>query len=551
MRLINCQTLSLEEFSDNKQVAYAILSHTWETGGEVLYGDFGHDQAKAKKGWGKIEASCILAVADGLKYLWIDTCCIDKSSSAELSEAINSMFVWYRDANVCYAYLADHDTSLAGASMSDSRWFKRGWTLQELIAPNNVHFYDRAWRHIGRRQGLFVELAAITGIDEGIMRASHRCHLEQLLESLPVAVRMSWASTRVTTRVEDIAYCLLGIFGVNLPLLYGEGERAFTRLQEEIIRNTNDLSILAWARKSIECKGIPYCGILAHSPSEFGRSGGLQLANDLKFMPDFAITNKGLHMQTLLQYDDNSELHVLELNCRHPKVISPRRLAIYLKHQGASVFARAKPDQYTTWNNRIVEGSWTDIYAENRSIYLSKSLSPQTAIALSGVNLGSFQVDGIGADQGFSPSDRSPDHLYNFATGLWITQGLQDFVGTQLYTPSSKQDTPSVRDFSSTSFYLLFGFGYGYAPWVKIAPPNRSLQLRLETANWRWLAQESNDSPCQSLQIGPSTDGGTTLFKFVHVDLEWSERQGNARYHVRVSFTDEPSPALPLNNRSA
>ena len=131
------------------------------------------------------------------------------------------------------------------ANMSQSRWFTRGWTLQELIAPAQVQFYDKSWNSIGMKDNLSQELSLITGIGQEVLLASKGRNLEELLDQVPTARKMSWAANRETTRIEDTAYCLLGIFGVNVPLLYGEGERAFIRLQEEIVKNSNDLSLLA------------------------------------------------------------------------------------------------------------------------------------------------------------------------------------------------------------------------------------------------------------------------------------------------------------------
>jgi hypothetical protein len=114
------------------------------------------------------------------------------------------------------------------------RWFTRGWTLQELIAPKTVYFFDSSWNEIGEKRQPEKEIAEVTGIDSDVLR-DHRS-----LYTKRIARRMSWASSRETTRIEDIAYCLMGIFNVNMPLLYGEGERAFIRLQEVIMRSNYD-----------------------------------------------------------------------------------------------------------------------------------------------------------------------------------------------------------------------------------------------------------------------------------------------------------------------
>jgi hypothetical protein len=162
-------------------------------------------------------SSCAQAATDGFELVWIDTCCIDKTKSAGLSEAINSMFNWYRDATECYIYLADvtgvHD-------MDKSRWFTRGWTLQELIAPESAIFFNKEWSDFGTKSSLAENISSITNIPVQVL-------LHQKGPRYSVAQVMSWTAKRQTTRVEDLGYCLLGIFGVNMPMIYGEGEQAF------------------------------------------------------------------------------------------------------------------------------------------------------------------------------------------------------------------------------------------------------------------------------------------------------------------------------------
>lgn len=194
--------------------------------------------------------TCHRALQDGFQYVWIDTCCIDKSSSAELSEAINSMFRWYQESKICYAFLSD--VADGRTLFHESRWFSRGWTLQELIAPKRVVFLNQNWEPLGDREELADEITVATGIERHIL-ARPDCNVQDMLRSFSVAQRMRWASKRVTTRAEDIAYCLMGLFDVNMPPLYGEGAyKAFERLQEAIISETADHSILAFREPGAE-----------------------------------------------------------------------------------------------------------------------------------------------------------------------------------------------------------------------------------------------------------------------------------------------------------
>ena len=254
---------TFQEFEGQNIPKYAILSHTWGSD-EMTYANVIEKAATTKRGYHKVENAVRQAWADGHFYIWVDTCCIDKSSSAELSEAINSMFAWYRDSQTCYAHLADVSEDKGIVDPDDfkrSRWFTRGWTLQELLAPNNLEFLAANWIHIGTRARWQSEIAEVTKINLTFLHGSPR------LDSVNVATRMSWAARRQTTRVEDVAYSLMGIFSVSMPLLYGEGPKAFFRLQEEIIKSSDDHSLFAWADPTIDPNTVH--GLLADSPMSF------------------------------------------------------------------------------------------------------------------------------------------------------------------------------------------------------------------------------------------------------------------------------------------
>jgi Heterokaryon incompatibility protein (HET) len=210
---------------------YAILSHTWgaETE-EVSFKDMIDGTGKRKTGYDKIRFCGEQTERDGLQYFWIDTCCIDKSSSSELQEAINSMFRWYRDAAKCYVYMADVKSSQLPWELSfrKSRWFTRGWTLQELVAPAIVEFFSEEGEQLGNKKSLERHIHEVTGIPVKALQGSP-------LSDFSIPERMLWAEKRETTRKEDKAYSLLGIFDVYMPLIYGEGgENAFKRLREEM-----------------------------------------------------------------------------------------------------------------------------------------------------------------------------------------------------------------------------------------------------------------------------------------------------------------------------
>jgi hypothetical protein len=239
MRLLQCtsagQPSLTKDLVGDDIPEYAILSHTWGADTEeITFRDLMDDTSKSKAGYEKIRFCGEQARRDGLKYFWVDTCCIDKSSSAELAEAINSMFQWYSRAVKCYAYLSDvrvpeHDERQLTWELAfrNSRWFTRGWTLQELIAPASVEFFSSNGKRLGDRTSLVQQIHEITGIASGVLQGVS-------LNTFSVDERFSWAAKRQTTRKEDKAYCLLGIFGIYLPPIYGEGDNAFNRLKAEI-----------------------------------------------------------------------------------------------------------------------------------------------------------------------------------------------------------------------------------------------------------------------------------------------------------------------------
>ncbi|EEU35642.1 uncharacterized protein NECHADRAFT_52327, partial [Fusarium vanettenii 77-13-4] len=298
MRLINTKTLQLEEFNEINRPRYAILSHTWGDQ-EVTFQDMQNDSGQhlLKAGYQKILQTCKVTLESNLEYAWIDTCCIDKTSSAELSEAINSMFKWYEGATICYAYLPDvNETSDGRSTIPKSRWFTRGWTLQELIAPRRLVFYASTWELIDSRSNLSETIAYTTGIDKRLLQ-DNRDDLHRILRSSSIAQRMSWASRRQTTRTEDLAYCLLGIFDINMPLLYGEGSKAFARLQEEIIRHTDDQSIFAWGLGETQYPDSwSSTSVLAPSPMAFAGSEYIVPVDTCQDSAPFSITNRGIRI---------------------------------------------------------------------------------------------------------------------------------------------------------------------------------------------------------------------------------------------------------------
>lgn len=330
MWLIDTKTFKLRQFVGRKIPDYAIVSHTWGKR-EIDFNAWVHDfrTASQKPAFAKIQSACIQAQTDGLKYLWIDTICIDKSNSADLSEAINSMFAWYHNSSVCYIHLADVDDTDGVAdklgdltelefhkflessdleelgpkerlmdSIWQSRWFTRGWTLQELIAPKSILVFTQDWKPIlmqypqeyeehGRSsklgQGRLLRLfTPITGIKHDALT------YPEVAMSCSNAEKMSWMAGRKTNRTEDVAYSLLGLFNVKMPLVYGEGIKAFHRLQVEIMKQTTDHSLFGWQWPA----GAQFIGdgtepnILADSPLLFSNLNHIDSNSIPRFQVD-------------------------------------------------------------------------------------------------------------------------------------------------------------------------------------------------------------------------------------------------------------------------
>lgn len=368
MRLINVKTRNLEEYYGSNIPRYAILSHRWEDE-EVVFHDWQHnrDEIKHRKGYFKIIHACEQAERDNLEYLWCDTNCINKSDLSELSEAINSMFSWYRDSETCYAYLSDvsqlspldldelqcygsdpnkklEDIHGAGASaLLKSKWFTRGWTLQELLAPVKVHFYSQDWIHIADRGQLAKAISRAAHIDCNALTDD-----PEPLKNFSVAIRMSWASERITTRFEDEAYCLLGIFDVQMPLLYGEGVKAFQRLQKEIIQQgLADQSLLAWwelPRNLDPSKNI-FLLALAPSASAFSKSGTVKKVGS----PKMIWTSEGLSTNVYMLGTLRPNLFFALLGCREPDSWEENIWIPLLRRGKSDKFARV---QYAS--NRLI-----------------------------------------------------------------------------------------------------------------------------------------------------------------------------------------------------
>ncbi|KAJ2894836.1 hypothetical protein MKZ38_007186 [Zalerion maritima] len=431
MRLLCTTNLEIIDVPDDAVPPYAILSHTWGRG-EVTYqdvwalqqhkeGSHHREHIKGKLGFAKVRDSAALAKERGLSRIWIDTCCIDKTSSAELSEAINSMYRWYQEAQECYAYLTDverkDEEELDGGNHSDgnpdnnqhrkvakgfanSRWFMRGWTLQELIAPQTVYFYDKHWLLLGSKsgtRGMPSFLSRLTGVDRGVLAG----HMQP--SDLSVASRMRWVADRRTTRTEDLAYCLMGIFDVNMPLLYGEGAKSFTRLQEEILKVTDDQSIFAWAIPDSGNGGKEeICGLLAKHPKQFKDIRSMNPLPPLlgrESVPS-SFTNQGLRVQLQLRpvasvdgmnVDEAvPEEYIAILDCSVTTGSSHFWPALHLQRLWNDQFARIQPQICRYLPAPAVAGSeYQVVYVKQKP----KHVIPELLVSMSTTGHGTMFMD--------------------------------------------------------------------------------------------------------------------------------------------------------------
>jgi hypothetical protein len=519
MRLLQVSHQRLEEFHDkNKTPEYAILSHTWiqPSHHEVSLQDLQDTdwtEAKQKQGWNKIAHTMNQAKTDGYEYIWIDTCCIDQRNPTELSTSINSMFDWYKDASVCYAYLDDvyqepgRPANVAEA-LSKSRWTTRGWTLQELIAPSAVTFYDSKWRYLTSRRDSALQISEVTKIDIEVLTT---CDGSLRLDSFSVAKRMSWAAERETTRPEDRAYSLFGLFDITMLTQYGEGEqRAFFRLQEEIVKISADQSLFAWDVGEIKAnEGL----LFAPSPKCFKGRGHIT-PSEQSLPTAFHMNNRGLNIEiqgfrALSNSTDASSggRHQAILDCR--STISPSSaILINLNPAGQGEFC-ISPDTSRrcedidwlelrrresmtrflrrkitiTRNARISERSQPDIRSEGPPLYTMLRLDLHTEGLLADqqgpticaayppqswtADLSTCQPKpGHGADQGVAARIR-----YRVLDSVTRSECTQEFILAFAYGPTARANPYVLNDPNE-----LAQFTYPALP-VLLAAPAKEFDL--------------------------------------------------------------------------
>ncbi|KAF5652544.1 het domain protein [Fusarium sp. NRRL 25303] len=505
MRLLQTKSHELFEASDVPVPfpSYAILSHTWiSPKDEITYqdmkrrtGDIKNDVYK-QKGWSKLKDYCDRAFKDGWEWAWMDTCCIDKTNPADTQEAINAMFRWYQNAGVCYAHLSDVDfVSLPDDTDLDSgtnrlrtagknkfigaKWFTRGWTLQELLAPHYLIFVDRDWHHIGTRESWALEIEKASKIEARHLNAFNPTDFA----SCSTAMRFSWASGRETTVEEDESYSLLGLFGISLPLIYGEGGRqAFNRLQRQLIHVYHDDSVFAW--KSSQPDPKPGVGILARSVKDFWDASKVAAG---QYGNAYSMTNRGLEITSKYwRQRSNPDGVIVRLNCRIGSTsdTEDKETGLHLTHDAvADVYYRSRIHELCD----IGQLNPSDWYEERRReplfIRADNYLEPATSSAMFVIEYPE-QIQIVAtyfATFGHSFTNRGIQPFSNLTNGtssnglktkeLSIEPNSVVFLNIELEEEGTKLQVDVIISLTESCFPYVGTLGRGVQPWERLGDP--------------------------------------------------------------------------------
>lgn len=515
MRLLDSKTLRFQVFEGGTVPKYAALSHTWGDD-ETLFQDIERGVERNSQGYRKILQTATQAAKDNIPYIWVDTCCIDKTSSAELSEAINSMYTWYRNAEVCYAYLSDvsypadnaHGSSTL-QGFEESRWFTRGWTLQELLAPGRLLFFDRDWKTVGSKADLEEQVSKITGINVAALRGED-------LRTFTVAQRMCWASKRVTTRVEDLAYCLLGIFDVNMPLLYGEGQKSFTRLQEVIMSSTEDQTLFAWKDPDLP-PGFT-TGLLARNPACFMESGVFSFTEIWRRGVASEVTNKGIYTNLFLIPSDEMGIVRACLGCTIDP-FSNDGPTVYLRRTSSLRTTMEKQDEYTRVRADRLDvltgaekagGTHEEVYVKKLDELRLNRVQEYRNVKVFWINIGSCRV--------------YPERQWNPQSQIfWSPDTVDGKMGAVHYRSLTYH------------FLIVFGISSSGQPWCHTVPTTWTDSFRA------WDTYEPNGTECAEFYL--DVDSSNSSFGFgaeivpfrVSVEIEKCIVYGTEVYRMKAT----------------
>ncbi|KAF5628960.1 beta transducin [Fusarium sp. NRRL 52700] len=455
-----------------------------------------------QKGWSKLKDYCDRAFKDGWEWAWMDTCCIDKTNPADTQEAINAMFRWYQSAGVCYAHLDDVDFSDAsqilpfpedtnigrimgsiGAALKGdfiaAKWFTRGWTLQELLAPHYLIFVDREWRHIGTRESWAPEIEKASNIEARHLNAFNPTDFT----SCSTAMRFSWASGRETTVEEDESYSLLGLFGISLPLIYGEGGRqAFNRLQRQLIHVYHDDSVFAW--KGSEPNPKSGVGILARSVKDF-RHASKVIAG--QYGNAYSMTNRGLEITSKYwRQRSNPDGVIVRLNCKIGSAsdVENKETGIHLTHDAvADVYHRARIHELCDIRRLDLNDWYEERRREPLFIRADNYLEPAASSAIFVLEYPD-QIQIVAsyvATFGHSFTSRGIRPFNNFMNGTFANGvGTQElsiepksvlFLNMELEEEGTKLQLDVIISLTESCFPYVGILGRGAQPWERLEDP--------------------------------------------------------------------------------
>ncbi|RDI78909.1 hypothetical protein Vi05172_g11071 [Venturia inaequalis] len=616
MRLLNVRTMKMEEFFAYIP-RYAILSHTWAHE-ELTFQEMisSSPEIKRKEGYKKILECSKICQERNMTYVWIDTISIDKSSSAELSEAINTMWRWYREAAVCYVYLEDFhaplriyqeaarkedfqrllpqevqelaslgleldsteeeellpepideaslpleassqvdiwDSRSARLSLTYQRrrllrrckWFTRGWTLQELIAPHTMIFFTAEWEEFGSKARLISDLSKITHISELVLQTGR-------LEAISIAQRMSWAANRETTRTEDMAYCLLGILDVNMPLLYGEGNKAFQRLQEEVIKASSDLSIFAWQDKLHDSRlshQDVYRGLLARHPRDFASRISIRPSQGSAVSMPYMVTNHGLSLKLrLLKEDGQEQVYFADLECQKAQAkmelfkMGHDNVGICLKRLSpdGDQFVRIRANrsvkfpsqEYIAWNNLVVQRE--QIFVRQSIIIPDNNFTTALSAFL-------LEIESSNLEPSFHPMPKScAKRFAECGIQPHILSSSVEFVGpstVNIVTTSAEPAKAALRmmvpvDLSIACFILLLGYTDRQGAWWELLPASNRFVDDRTTARQVMMINEGSADPEYRKRLSSDLEVIINTTNEVHED----------RLAIRVRITPKIRP---------
>lgn len=556
MRLINVTTLGLEEFSESNTPRYACLSHRWSSQEVNMQEWQVRDNLLIDRlGYSKIIGACHVAQTLQIQYLWADTCCIDKTNSTELSEAINSMWKWYKECALCVVYLSDVDDAVCkhqqgesvtlpdGANQfAKSQWFTRSWTLQELIAPTNLTFYNSSWERLGSKIELLAEVETVTNIAQAALKNFDT-------EDWSVAQRMSWAASRKSTRSEDIAYSLLGIFDVNMPLLYGEGSKAFLRLQQEILASATDTSILAWEVKS----GEDFTGeLLAPSPASFALCNntvvfdlvfkGQAMEEEVSLLSPIGVSNLGIDIEVMLSpWRMNIFLAYIARHNDIPNAKSEPCFMVLKRVGNDNLMKRCSVKSNITL--RPTKPERKDIQGfEKRRVLIAFKNYEQTTITFNGIRItSSDKLLGQGTP------DMPFEHIWT--PGIWQDDKIVLGEASRSCGTVAVSVIPPDLHYAKVTVVLL-GFDRDYNPMCLIFEEDamnlkcqtilrqdaKALDPKLTNSRWTWKRWDDNDRVhLRTTYKWLDLDGGAVVYKSIDRQSFVADRHRyvNVRFHKK------------------